>query len=86
MASLRFQTNKCPLIDEGGVSAIKKEVPIWEKSNLTLEEASAYFGIGINKLREMTNDRNCKYVIWCGSKRLIKRRLFDEYLEKIFSI
>lgn len=70
MASLRFQTNKCPLIDEG-VSAIKKEVPIWEKSNLTLEEASAYFGIGINKLREMTNDRNCKYVIWCGSKRLI---------------
>ena len=25
---------------------MKKEVPIWEKSNLTLEEASAYFGIG----------------------------------------
>ena len=37
---------------------MKKEVPIWEKSNLTLEEASAYFGIGINKLRDMTNDRN----------------------------
>ena len=28
------------------VSDMKKEVPIWEKSNLTLEEASAYFGIG----------------------------------------
>ena len=28
-----------------------KEVPIWEKSNLTLEEAAAYSGIGINKLR-----------------------------------
>lgn len=27
-----------------------KEVPIWEKSNLTLEEAAAYSGIGINKL------------------------------------
>ena len=25
-----------------------KEVPIWEKSNLTLEEATAYSGIGIN--------------------------------------
>ena len=24
-----------------------KEVPIWEKSNLTLEEAAAYSGIGI---------------------------------------
>ena len=24
-----------------------KDVPIWEKSNLTLEEAAAYSGIGI---------------------------------------
>ena len=30
-----------------------KEVPIWEKSNLTLEEAAAYYGIGVNKLREL---------------------------------
>ena len=27
-----------------------KQIPIWEKSNLTLEEAAAYSGIGINKL------------------------------------
>ena len=26
-----------------------KEVPIWEKSNLNLEEAAAYSGIGVNK-------------------------------------
>ena len=32
-----------------------KEVPIWEKSNLTLEEAAAYSGIGINKLRDLTS-------------------------------
>ena len=32
-----------------------KDVPIWEKSNLTLEEATAYSGIGINKLREITS-------------------------------
>ncbi len=35
-----------------------KEIPIWEKSNLTLEEAAAYSGIGINKLREITNEDN----------------------------
>ncbi|MEL7606055.1 MAG: excisionase [Sedimentibacter saalensis] len=63
-----------------------KEVPLWEKSNLTLEEASAYFGIGINKLRELTNDKNCRFVMWCGNKRLIKRKLLDEYLEKMYSI
>ena len=38
-----------------------KDVPIWEKSNLTLEEAAAYSGIGINKLREITNEDKCKF-------------------------
>lgn len=65
---------------------MKHEVPIWEKSNLTLEEASAYFGIGINKLRELTNEKNCRYVIWRGNKRLIKRKMFDDYLAKTYSI
>lgn len=64
----------------------KIEVPTWEKSNLTLEEAAAYFGIGVHKLRELTNSENCTFVIWCGSKRLIKRKLFENYLEKQFSI
>lgn len=63
-----------------------KEIPIWKKSNLTLEEASAYSGIGINKLRELTNDSNCKFVLWVGSKRLIKRRMLDLYIEKTYSI
>ena len=63
-----------------------KEVSIWEKSNLTLEDAAAYSGIGINKIREITNDEYCKFVLWVGSKRLIKRRLFDEYIEKVYSI
>lgn len=34
-----------------------KEVPIWEKSNLSLEEAAAYSSIGINKLRNLTMKR-----------------------------
>ena len=52
---------------------MKREVPIWEKANLTLEEAAAYYNIGINKLRELSDDENCPFVLWCGSKRLIKR-------------
>lgn len=64
----------------------KKYIPLWEKANLTLEEASVYFGIGQNKLRELTNSDSCPYVIWCGNKRLINRKLFLEYLEKMYSI
>lgn len=62
---------------------MKFEVPIWEKSNLTLEEAAAYSGIGVNKLREITNDEHCKFVLWVGNKRPIKRRLFDAYIEQV---
>ena len=65
---------------------MKYEVPPWEKANLTIEEAAAYFGIGENKLRELTSDENCKFVLWIGTKRLIKRRQFEQYLEHAFSL
>ena len=63
-----------------------KEVPIWEKSNLTLEEAAAYSGIGTSKLREITNDENCNFVLWVGNKRLINKRLFNKFIEQAYSI
>ena len=62
------------------------KVPIWEKSNLTLEEAAAYSGIGKNKLRELSNERNCRFVLWNGNKRLIKRRELDKFTSESFSI
>ena len=65
---------------------MKHEVPIWKKANLTIEEAAAYFGIGMNKLRELTEDEQCKFVLFVGTKRLIKRRLFEQYLEQAYSI
>ena len=68
------------------LSSKKIEVPIWEKSNLTVEETAAYSGIGINKIREMSNKDNCPFVLWVGNKRLIKRRLFDQFIEQEYSI
>lgn len=62
------------------------EIPIWEKSNLTLEEAAAYSNIGINKLRSLTNEESCKFVLWVGNKRLIKRKQFDIYISNCYSI
>ena len=65
---------------------MKYDVPIGNKANLTIEEAAAYFGIGMNKLRELTEDEQCKFVLFVGTKRLIKRRLFEQYLEQAYSI
>ena len=65
---------------------MKYEVPIWEKSNLTLEEAAVYSGIGQAKLRELSNDENCSLVLWNGTKRLLKRKKLDEFIERAYSI
>lgn len=63
-----------------------KEVPIWEKVALTLEEAAAYTGVGINKLRKISDKEDCAFVLWNGTKRLLKRRALEEFLEKNYSI
>ena len=41
----------------------KEKVPVWEKSNLTLEEAAAYSNIGINKLRGNHERRQVRFCI-----------------------
>ena len=61
-------------------------IPIWEKMNLTLNEAAKYSGIGVSKLRELSDVEGCPFVLWNGTKRLIKRKKLEEYCEKQFSI
>ena len=61
---------------------IKEKVPIYYKQNLTLEEASEYSNIGINRLGIMLSEPNCPFRLLVGKKRLIKRELFDEYIRR----
>jgi excisionase family DNA binding protein len=58
------------------------ELPVWQKINLSLEEAVAYTGIGKTKLREMSDKEDCPFVLWNGAKRLFKRKKLEEYLEE----
>lgn len=64
----------------------KYYVPLLHKSNLTVEEAEAYSGVGRTKLRQLSNSEDCPFVLWNGTKRLIKRKQLDEYLENMYSI
>lgn len=58
-----------------------KEVPIWQKLNISIEEAAAYSGIGIHKIRELVKEPNCDFVLRVGSKKkLIKCSKFEHYL------
>ena len=59
---------------------MKKTIPIWEKIMLTVEEASEYSNIGINRLQAMLNKPGCTFVFFVGKgKRLVKRKEFEKY-------
>lgn len=60
-------------------------VPLWHRTTLTLEEATAYTGLGRNKLIDLSDEPGCDFVIWAGRKRLFKRRKLDEYIERSYS-
>ncbi len=62
-----------------------KEVPIKDKLNLTIEEA-AYSGISETTLRGRLKNGNYDFVLKNGTKTLIKRRLFEKYLESVDAI
>jgi excisionase family DNA binding protein len=59
---------------------------IKDKPTLTIEEAASLYNIGEHKLRELTDSDTCSFVLYVGRKRLIKRKQFDDYLAKSFSI
>lgn len=62
------------------------EIPVWEKMNLTLEEAAEYSNIGVNRLRALSNDPRCKFVVFVGKKRLIKRKEFEKFISEQIEI
>lgn len=61
------------------------EIPIYQKQNLTIEEASAYFNIGRDKLYELAKN-NEKFVLRNGRIILFKRKIFEKYLEQVLYI
>lgn len=63
-----------------------EKVRVAEKAFLTLEEASQYFNIGKDKLRKLSDVKNCSFVLFNGSKRLINRKRLETFLEEAYSI
>lgn len=65
---------------------MKTNIEISQKCLLTLEEAAQYTGLGMQKLRNLSNNENCSFVLWNGSKRMFKREKLVSYLNSLYSI
>ena len=57
-----------------------ESVPIHLKLTLSIKEASEYSNIGINKIDAMLKHPNCPFVLYVGSKKLVKRKEFELYI------
>ena len=57
-------------------------VHIHLKMNLTSKEAAEYSNIGINKIDSMLRTPNCPFVLFVGTKKLVKRKEFEEYISQ----
>ena len=68
------------------MSEENKNIPIYLKVALTIKEAAEYSNIGINKINAMLRAPNCPFVLYVGSKKLVKRKEFEEFIGKSLSI
>ena len=57
-----------------------ERIPIHLKMNLTIKEAAEYSNIGINKINSMLRSPNCPFVLYVGTKKLVKRKAFEQYI------
>ena len=63
-----------------------KFLPSDRKMLLSIREAAEYSNIGINKIDEMLKQPNCPFVLYVGTKKLVKRKAFEEFIESKVSI
>ena len=61
-------------------------VPINEKLLLTIKEAALYSNIGINRIDAMLREEGCPFVLFVGSRKLVKRREFENYISERFVV
>ncbi len=58
------------------------EIPYCEKYMLTLREAAEYFHIGEKKMRQIVDENmDAKFLLESGNRVMIKRKLFEEFLD-----
>jgi hypothetical protein len=59
-----------------------REIPLWEKYTLTIDEAAAYFRVGEHKLRKIVSEnKDAEFILWNGNRAQFKRKKFEKYVD-----
>ena len=52
----------------------------------SINRCNGVHNIGINKIDSMLRSPNCPFVLFVGTKKLVKRREFEEYISRTMAI
>ena len=64
----------------------KQHVAICEKVALTIEEAAEYSNIGQNRISSLLKELRCPFVLYVGTKKLVKRKEFEKFISESVEI
>ncbi len=64
----------------------RSKIPIHLKTTLTIKEAAAYSNIGMNKIDSLLRSPNCPFVLYIGTKKLVKRKEFEQFISNKLAI
>lgn len=62
---------------------MQEKIKIYERYTLSVEEAAVYFRIGEKKLRRLIDENpNAGFILWNGNRAQIKRKMFENFIDK----
>lgn len=62
----------------------RKEIPVWEKYLLSIDEAAAYFGIGEKRIRALVSihrDSPTTFAVEVGNHIFINKKKFEAFID-----
>lgn len=66
---------------EYSAAALPSSVPIERKMTLTIREAAEYSNMDIGKIDALLKLPGCPFVLYVGTRKLVKRQAFEEYIQ-----
>lgn len=63
-----------------------ERMPLWERYLMTVEEATSYFRIWENKLREIAREYKEECVVFNGNRMLIKKKKLETIIDQLEEI
>ena len=61
-------------------------IPLNLKLTMTVKEAAEYSNIGINRIDRMLRNPNCPFVLYVGTKKLVKCKEFEQFISNKLTI